>query len=327
VVRYFDESLRRIRALPGVVSAGIVSRLPLSGSWNDAGFVVEGSPEIRAEEQPTALLQAATEGTFAALGVPVLQGRAFGETDRQGATCIVSAALSRKYLGGEALGRRLLVGSRRGPCTVVGVVGNVRHVDLEDERQMAIYRPEMQMPDREVAFAIRSSVPPETLARAVRAALLAVDRDQPVSDVVSLRRSVDDNALLGWRYAAGLAGSFALIALLLSGVGVYAVMAVSVAQRSRELGIRMALGARSPDVVRLVLGQGLKTAGLGIAIGLAVALASARILEGVVYGVAPRDPLTLAVTSLFLFAVAAFACSLPARRATRVDPVAVLRAE
>jgi putative ABC transport system permease protein len=178
-----------------------------------------------------------------------------------------------------------------------------------------------------MAFALRTSAPPATLAAAAREVLFGLDREQPVSDVAPLATVVADNTLLAPRYAAGVLGAFAALALLLSAVGVYGVMAVSVSQREQEMGIRMALGARPGDVLRLVLAQGMRPALVGIVAGALLALATGRSLEGALYGVAARDPLTIAAVSAFLLAVAAAATWLPARRATRVDPMIALRAE
>ena len=326
VVRYYDEALRRLRALPGVESAGAVSRLPLSGSARSAWLAVDGV-EPAPEHKPIALLQAATEGYFEAMRIPLVSGRAFGPEDRTSApTAIVSEPLARKYFAGDALGHRIRLGNDGRWRTIVGVVGPVRHTDLVDAG-IAGYVPQAQDGEREMAFALRTSPPPATVAAAAREALFALDRDQPVSDVAPLASVVADNTLLAPRYAAGVLGAFAALALLLSAVGVYGVMAVSVSQREQEMGIRMALGARPGDVLRLVLVQGLRPAVLGIAAGALLALASGHALEGALYGVAGRDPLTLGAVCAFLFLVAAGATWLPAWRATRVDPMIALRAE
>jgi putative ABC transport system permease protein len=326
VTRYYDEALRRLRALPGVEAAGAVSRLPLGGSALAAWLAVDGV-EPPADRKPISLGQTITEGYFEAMRIPLLSGRAFGPEDRTGATtAIVSEPLARKYFGGDAVGHRIRLGAEGRWRTIVGVVGPVRHTDLVDTG-IATYLPQAQDGEREMTFVLRTSPPPATLASAARDALFGLDRDQPVSDVAPLTDVVADNTLLAPRYATGVLGAFAVLALLLSAVGVYGVMAVSVAQREQEMGIRMALGARPADVLRLVLGQGMRPALAGIAAGALLALASGRALEGALYGVASRDPLTLGAVCLFLLVVAAAANWLPARRATRVDPMIALRAE
>jgi putative ABC transport system permease protein len=326
---YYDEALRRIRAVPGVESAGAVSRAPLGGSAIGTRFSIDGV-ETPPGARPLTLYQTATEDYLESMRIPVLAGRPFGTEDRGGTrTAIVSEALARKYFGGDALGHRIRLGvpGVQGPWrTIVGVVGSVRHVDIADEG-LAVYVPLAQDAQREMTFVVRTQLAPASLGPAVRAALLDLDPDQPVSDVAPLATVVADNSLLTPRYAAGVLGVFAAIALLLSAVGVYGVMAVSVSQREQEMGIRMALGAQSADVLKLVLSQGLRPALAGVLAGAILALASGRALEGALYGVASRDPLTLGAVCLFLLAVAAAANWLPARRATRVDPMIALRAE
>jgi putative ABC transport system permease protein len=282
------------------------------------------------ERRPITLNQTATEGYFEAMRIPLLAGRAFGPEDRGSTrTAIVSEALSRRYFGGEALGHRIRLGvpGLQGPWrTIVGVVGSVRHRNLADDG-VATYIPHAQNARPEMSFVLRTRLPPASLGAAANATLLELDRNQPVSGVAPLSTLIDDNAFLAARYAVGVLGVFAAIALLLSAVGVYGVMAVSVSQREQEMGIRMALGARSGDVLRLVLSQGLRPALAGILAGALLALASGRGLEGALYGVPGRDPLTLAAVCAFLLCVAAAATWLPARRATRVDPMIALRAE
>jgi putative ABC transport system permease protein len=327
VIRYYDTALARIRAIPGVERAGAVSRLPLSGSSADLSFTVEGAG-LPAEKRPATLYQIATDGYFEAMGIPILSGRSFGAEDRAGLdTVIVSQSLARRYLQGQAVGQRIRLGTRGPWRTVVGVVGSVRHRDLGTDAGIAAYVPQAQYAEREMAFVVRTRSSPAGLGPAVRAALFDLDPAQPVSDLAPYRTVLDDNAFLAPRYAAGVLGIFALIALALSTVGVYGVMAVSVNQRQQEMGIRMALGAQRGDVLRLVLAQGLRPALAGIACGAALALASGRALEGVLVGVSGRDPATLLGVCSFLLAVAAAAALLPARRATRADPAAALRAE
>jgi putative ABC transport system permease protein len=326
VVRYFDEALRRLRALPGVEAAGAVGRLPLSGSAMGRRFAVDGV-EPDPDRFPVTLYQPATEGYFESMRIPLIAGRSFGAEDRGAArTAVVSEAFARKYLAGDAVGHRVRLETHGPWRTIVGVAGNVRHIDLTDEG-VAVYVPQAQAAALDMAFTVRTATPPESLGAAALAQLMAIDREQPVSGMEPLAVVVADNTLLTPRYAAGVFGAFAVIALLLSAVGVYGVMAVSVAQREQEMGIRLALGARPADVLRLLLSQGLKPALAGIASGVLLASVSGRALQAALYGVAARDPLTLAAVCFFLLAVAAAATWLPARRATRVDPMIALRAE
>jgi putative ABC transport system permease protein len=332
LVRFSDEALRRLRQLPGVEAASLVSRLPLSGSSRSAWVLPEGMPND-AHEARTALYQSAAPDCFRVLRVPLIAGRGIEPFDAGGspAVAVLSRSLANRLYGSAeaALGHRLRTArSNEAPLrTVVGVAGDVRHLDLQDSMSEAVYVPQAQAPDRTMAFMLRTSAAPLSLAAGARQELRAIDPDQPVSEMATLEKVVDDNVLVGARVTTTLLGTFALVALLLTAIGLYGVMSHSVTQRAREIGIRLALGARPSDVVRLIVRQGTSPVALGLCAGVPLALLSARVLQGLLVEVPAHDPLTFAAVAIFLCAVALAASWAPARRAARTDPAISLRAE
>ncbi|WP_408890369.1 ABC transporter permease [Myxococcus faecalis] len=319
--------LEEVRALPGVSAAAMTSLLPIQRAWNNARYVIEGEPPPEPGTEPRAERRSTSPGFFATVGIPLRQGRDFTAADAapgQPATVIINETLVRRHFpDGQALGRQLRLGT--GPHTIIGVVGDVRQAGL-DKTPLA----ELHVPygrpwgDDSLVLVARTSVPPETLLPSVREAVRRVDSGLPVFRALTMDQVITES--LGFRrLVLGLLGGFAALALVLSTYGLYGVISLLVSQRTRELGIRMALGARPSDVLRLVLGQGARLAGVGIALGLVGALALTRMLESQLYGVTATDPLTfIAVATLFAL-VALLACWLPARRATRVDPLVAMR--
>ena len=328
VARYFDEALRRLSALPGVAAVGAINRLPQSGSWEEMPYLVQGHAE---QVLPKALYQPVMGGYFAAMGIPLLRGRLFEAADRQpGArTVLISEELARREFGErEPLGAQLRLGpSEQEPwLSIVGVVAEVRHRPEADGYKTAIYQPEEVAGRRQLNLVVRAAGEPMALAAAVRAELRALDAEQPISELKPMVEVIRQKAM-PWDYAAGLLGTLAGLALLLGAVGIYGVMAYSVSQRLRELGIRLALGASPRDVVRLVVREGMLPALIGLACGLIAAVLIAPALGGILVDVRPGDALTHAGAALFLGAVALCASWLPARRAASVDPAISLRAE
>ena len=327
VERLLETAVAQLRALPGVEEAAVASALPLSGRWGSASFLVEGAEPQASGRDTVATIQSVSPGYLEAMQIPLRAGRAFTPADREGTldVALVSEPLARRYFpGGDALGKRLRIG-KRWP-TVVGVTDPVKHTDVGDAG-LAIYVPMAQGVGREVAFVVRTSGEPERWIAPVQKTLHALAPEQPISELVPFRTVVADNALLGPRYAAGLLAVLAAIALLLSAVGIYGVMSQWLLARLRELGIRAALGARVGQLLRLALWRGLRPAVIGLAVGLALALAQGKVLRGVLYGVSPDDPRILGSVALVIAMVAVAACFLPARRALRMDPAAVLRQE
>lgn len=323
---FFEEVERRLLALPGVEAAGWVSHLPLSTSNSSLRFEVEGRP-AEPERTLRADFRIASPGYFDALGISRLEGRGFTTGDGPDAppAAIVNRVFADRYLDGEALGRRLLLDGGETPFTVVGVVGDVRHWDLASPPRPEIYVPLAQVPRSTFSMAVRTAGSPEDLFPAIRTQVAALDPDQPVR-LSTLEASVA-RALYLPSLSATLMGSFALTALLLSSVGLAGILAVTVGRRRREIGLRMALGARSAQVVRLVLRQGMLAVLIGGAAGMAGALAVSRLLSSQLFGVDPYDPWTFAGVGLLLAVVALASAWVPARRAARVDPMVALQEE
>ncbi|HEX7049881.1 MAG TPA: ABC transporter permease [Longimicrobiales bacterium] len=317
----------RIEALPGVRTAGVVSNLPLSHSSRSSSFSVEGQPPATPADRPSARMQRITPHYFSAMRIPLVAGRAFDDRDRADAprVAIINQTLARRYFPGEdPLGRGLVIGDRR--WEVVGVVGDVFHQGVGDAVDPEIYLPQAQAPQVAAALAVATEGDPARAAPAIRRAIRDFDADLAIARV----RTMDGWAawfLAPYRLVMGIMAAFALIALVISGVGLYGVISYAVAQRTREFGVRTALGARPRDVLRLVVGQGARLAGIGLALGLAGALAVTPLLGFLLYGVDATDPATLVVVGGLLAGVALLASYVPARRATSIDPMEALRAE
>jgi putative ABC transport system permease protein len=339
VARFYDELLERVRALPGVEEAASVVNIPFGGEgWTEDVHITGTPPAVPGQEQ-SAQLTLASPGYFKAMGIPVLRGRAFGPEDRAGqpGTIIVDEKFARRYFpDSDPLGRQVdnvhpTGEGERPPMTIVGVVGRTRNdppgdsLYLDNLPQAYICTAQMSRAKRTLVVRVRSGDPLQ-LAEPVRRAVLSLDPDVPVSHVATMEQNIAA-MFSSQRLTMILLGSFATLALLLASLGLYGVMALGVAQRTRELGIRLALGAQRSGVLRLVLGQSARLVGVGLALGLAAALGAGRLLAGIVYGVSGLDVQILLLVSMLLAAVALLASYLPARRATRIDPLTALREE
>ena len=328
---FLDRALEQLRAQPGVVSVGTTSTIPLTGSGSKQPYAVEGRPAASVAEQPLAQTRYVTPEYFRAMGIPLRQGRFFREQDREGGAqvVIVSEAMARQlWPGQDPVGKRLTPSFhlQLGPREVVGVVGDVKSSAAEAAPAATMYLPYHQTPRPWMVFVARTASAPGNFVQAASKAFYAVDREQALTDV----RTMDEvlaGSLSGRRFNMTLLIVFAALALVLAAVGVYGVMNYSVALRRRELGIRMALGARTVDVLRLVLGQGLALTLIGVGVGLLGAYALTRLMTSMLYGVAATDLLTFVCVSGVLLAVGLLASYLPARRATKVDPMIALRSE
>ena len=320
---FFDAALQRIRALPGVEAAGTIDDLPL-GDGSAQTLNLEGYPPQR---DPVAVqVRQITPGYVRAMRIPVLRGRDIVESDAE--VMLVSADAAKLFWGADdPIGRRATLPalSKTVLRQVVGIVGDVKQRTLIEATTPTVYF-YTRAPYGRATFAIRTSVPSATLAQPAVAAIRAIDPEQPVADVRTMVQVVDGK-LTPQRFGAVLLGVFAGVALLLAAVGIYSVLSYIVRGRSREIGIRTALGARTADVLRLVVVEGMWPALLGIGVGVIGALASARVIEALVFGVSASDPLTLAAVAATLALVALLASLVPAYRALRLDPVTALRAD
>jgi len=331
---FYDEMLRRVKELPGVESAGMITFLPLSFNGMNFSFSVEGQPSPPDMKLPFALYRVVSPDYFRALGIALQRGRFFDAHDVLDAppVMLINRRLAEKYWPGEdPIGKRLKIGPVDSPSpwlTVVGVVSDVRQTGLY-EQKLEFYVPYAQerrsfMAPRDLV--VRTQQDAASLAAAVRAAVWAVDKDQPVSNVRTMDQ-VFSAAISQERFQALLLGMFATLALLLACVGLYGVISYTVVQRTHEIGVRVALGAQPRDVLRLVIRQGMLLTLAGLVVGIAAGTLLTRVLTDMLFGVTPRDPVTFVAVPVLLLMVAFLACWIPARRATRIDPLIALRYE
>ncbi|MBI2688465.1 MAG: ABC transporter permease [Acidobacteria bacterium] len=328
VTRLFDQIREKAKALPGVQSAGVVSSLPFSGSNSQSSFSIEGRDVAPNQAGPHGEIRIVSWDYFQTMQIPLKAGRLFTDGDRETTepVAVVDENLAKLYWpAGDAVGKRI---RRGGPAWVriAGVVGVVKHSKLDAESKGAYYFVLPQLRTGSLNVMVRTAGDPAALTVALRRDLAAIDKDLPMFDVKTMSERVLDS-LLAQRVAAWLLGVLASVALLLAAVGIYGVLSQTVQQRTAEIGIRMALGAQQGQVLGLVLREGLLLSGIGLAIGAAVALAASRLVEKLLFGVAPADLPTYAAVTLVLGLVAALACLAPAFRASRVDPLVALRYE
>jgi putative ABC transport system permease protein len=329
-VGFYDRAVAAVRQVAGVTGAALVSRLPYSGR-NDARFKIEGRPVSDAQLLPAAEVRLVSPDYFRTMAIPVLQGEAMpdGVDSLSSTYAMVNRTLAeREWKGQSPVGQRIQLAAFGGTpwVTIVGVVNDVRQGAPDQPPLPEFYLSYRLVAGQEMSLVVRTAGDPDALASRVVGAIRSVDATQPVFGVKSMERLLA-NAEAERRFSLLLLSLFAAIALLRSSLGIYGVMAYSTSQRRHEIGIRMALGAASPDVLRLVLRQGMGLVLLGLAIGLFGAWALSRVLAGQLYGTSARDPLTYAAVATLLGAVALAATWLPARRATRVDPMISLRSE
>jgi len=329
---FYKEALQRIRALPGVLSAGATSVLPLSGNNSSGSFRIEGRVVPQGQLSPHGDRWAATTDYFSTMKIPIIRGRFFEDRDTMVSqpVAIIDETMARKYWPDEdPLGKRITFqGGPNNPIwrEIVGIVGHVKHKDLEGESRVQYYIPHSQTQNPFMTLVVRSSGDPASLTGVVRGAIGGLDKDLPVFRVKTMEQFVSDS-MAQRRFAMTLVGIFASVAMALACVGLYGVLSYSIMQRSHEIGIRMALGARAADVLRLVVGQGMLLALAGVALGSVAAFLLTRLMANLLFGVKATDPLTFAAIALLLTLVALVACFAPARRATKVDPIVTLRSE
>jgi putative ABC transport system permease protein len=331
MLAFFDRALEQIRAVPGVVSVGTTTTIPLAGGGSTQPFTVEGRPAGTIAEQPMAQTRYISPDYFRAIGIPLRQGRFFSDYDRDKSVpvVIISEAMARRFWPGEnPIGKRLTPSfhSEQGAREIVGIVGDVKSSGLEVDSAAMMYLPFRQSPRPFLSFVVRTASNPESLIQPVSRAIYSIDKDQALTDVQTLDQ-VLVASLSGRRFNMTLLLTFAGVALLLAAVGVYGVMNYTVTLRRRELGIRMALGAKATDVLRLVLRQGLTLTLIGVGAGLISAYALTRLMATLLYGVTATDYLTFITVPAVLIAVGLLASYVPARRATKVNPTIALRTE
>jgi putative ABC transport system permease protein len=330
-VAFYERLLERVRNMPGVQSAGIISWLPMTPGNAVTSLTVVGRPEPAPGQKPTAAIRIVDPGYFDAMRIPLRRGRSFAPSDRLGSVpvAVISEAMAHKLWPGEdPIGQHVKVDwwHENVSVEIVGVVGDSRHGGLDAEIEPTLFYPFAQESQGGMSLVLRSTLPPATLTRMVRAAVSEMDKGLPVADAVALYHHIAE-MMADRRYPAFVLGLFAALALTLAAVGIYGVLSYTVGQRTREIGVRLALGARPADVLRTVLGDGLRLTLVGVALGATAAGLAAGALGKLLYGVHPLDPVTFAIVTLVLVGVALLAMAAPARRAARVDPMVALRYE
>ncbi|HEV8337699.1 MAG TPA: ABC transporter permease [Candidatus Polarisedimenticolia bacterium] len=323
---FYRRLLDRVEAIPGLRAAGLINILPLSGGYSGDSFLVDEHPPVQPGQEPNAEHRTVSEGYFTAMGIPLRRGRLFTPRDDAQAprVALINEAMARTFFPGEdPMGKHLKYGESR---EIVGIVGNVRHFAVAEEPKPEYYFPFSQEDLSEYTLVVRGSGDPAPLLAPVRAAVRDLDKDLALSNVRTIADLVD-RSVAQPRFRALLLGAFAGLALALAAVGIYGLTAHVVAQRTREIGIRIALGARRSDVLALIVGDGLRPVGVGMAVGLAGTFALTRLLASLLFGVKPADLSTFTAVSFLLGVVTLLACYLPARRATRIDPAVALRDE
>ncbi len=326
---FFSAALAEVRQVPGVTSAALVQATPMSGNWSSTSYLVDGKAAPPPGQEPVAQRNVVSDGYFQTMEIPVLAGREFDSHDRMGSlpVAIVNAELARREWQGEPpLGKRIREVGDSLSYTVVGVVGGARQLNLGEIVGPQLYRPVLQVPFLFSNIVARTVGDPLALLPAVRAAIWAVDRDQPVWGISSMEQLLE-RSTGRLRFTMRLTAGFALLALVLAGVGVYGVISYLVTQRTRDVGIRLAVGATPTQAVAPIMRHGIRLTLLATVLGLAAAAGGTRLLSGQLFGVEPTDPATYGVVALGLATVAVLASWLPARRAARTDPMIVLRGE
>lgn len=330
VIDFYAEVVRRVRAIPGIESAGMTSILPLSGSNSDNSFHIEGRSEVQTKVYPDEEVRGITPDYFRVLQVPLMQGRFFTEADTADApgVVIINQAMAKKYWPGEdALGKRINFGDADPEkikwFTIVGIVSDIHHQGLDIDPKPEFYLPHPQRPYRGMILAVRSAQDPRSVTGTVRKEILAIDPEQPLANVRTLE-TVASESIAPRRLSVFLLGTFATIAMLLAAVGLYGVISYLVVQRTHEIGVRMALGAQRGDVLLLVIRHAMWLVLIGTAIGLAIAFFASRALQAMLYKVGAFDVPTFAGVTFALMAVALLASYIPALRATKADPMLAL---
>jgi putative ABC transport system permease protein len=330
---FFDEVMRRINQLPGVHSAAVAGNLPLTYKGDSMSISVEGVPDPPPDQQPDVIYRAIGPGYFSTMGIPMVRGRDFTAQDNGDSkdVVIISEKTAQQFWPGQdPIGKRLKPGLSTSSSPwreVIGIVKDVRQNDFVASPKRQMYFTYRQLKNTAAnALVVRTNIEPMSLATPVRNSIWSVDKDQTVANIDTMDHIVAQ-AVARQRFSMLLLGLFAALALLLASIGIYGVMSYSVAQRTREIGIRIALGARRIDVLQMTVKQALKLVGMGMIIGLVAAFLLTRVMATLLYGISATDPVTFIGISVVLLAVAILASYVPALRATRVDPMTALRAQ
>lgn len=335
VATFYRQVLERFGAVPGVISVAATTDLPFSGSNTTDNFVIEGRPAIAKEAEPLTEYHVVTPRYFQSMNIPLLAGRDFSESDTKQSpnVVVINEEFARRHFGSESpLGHRLrLQGQQRDPLLIVGVVGNVRHLGLDEQPIAGAFVPYLQDPlstnyARSMRIVARTKSDPGVIAGSLRAELTAMDKSVPVYSLKPMTEYLRDS-LSRRRFSMVLLTAFSGVALMLAALGIYGVISYGVIQRTHEMGIRMALGAQRSDVLRLVVRQAMIVALAGVGIGLLASWALTRLMKSLLFNISVTDPLTFAAIAALMILIALLACLIPARRATKVDPLVALRYE
>ena len=331
--QFYRNLVERVEALPGVESAGAIQFLPFRANFLNSRisvwpFRVPGAPPVREGQEPLADFRVVTPHFFTALGIPLRHGRFFGERDQRNAPAVIiinEAMAKRHRLGENPVGKRLLLPPwDQPPREIVGVVGDVKLYSLDWAVEPAMYVPHSQQPGEVMSLVVHSRQDRQALTSAIRHQVEALDPEQPIADVRAMQAVMSDSTMLR-RLAMGMIGAFAVLALVLATVGIYGLTAYTVSQRTHEIGLRMALGARGADILRHIVGRGAVVALIGVALGTAGALGVAHLLKSFLFGIASTDPVILVGAPVALLGIAVLASYFPARRAAKLAPVTILR--
>jgi len=326
---FFQQLMDRIKALPGVDGASAVVTLPLTGAFESTDLILAGQQSLPNAQRPEADYTTVTPDFFRTMQIPLLQGRQFTTQDTKGTpgVIIINDILARMCWPGEdPIGKHFTVGFEKTPREIVGVVASIKQTRLDAAGRPAMYMPHLQSPSSGMTVLVRTSGAPLAMAAAVREQVWAIDKNVPVTHLQTMDQVFGDSVAQP-RFSMLVVGLFAALALVLASVGIYGVMAYSVSRRAHEIGVRMALGARTGQVLKLVLKEGMTLTLMGIAVGLFGAFALTRLIATLLFGVSAKDPFTFISVAALLAAVALVACYIPARRATKVDPLVALRYE
>ncbi|HET6648048.1 MAG TPA: ABC transporter permease, partial [Pyrinomonadaceae bacterium] len=326
---FFQETLNRLQTLPGVLSAGATTALPLTLELSGSDFRIEGHPEPEAGKEMLIHTRSASPGYFGTLGISLLKGRDFSDRDKSDAPkiAIINNELVRTYFANEdPLGKRITFDDGQSWISIVGVIGDVKQLGLDSSAKPEVYFPYLQVSEPTMSLVVRTASDPLSLAAGVKNEVQAIDKDLPIDEAKTMQQLLAES-VSGRRFNMLLLSMFASVALVLAVVGIYGVMSYTVTQRTHEIGIRVAIGAQSRDVFRMVIGQGMRLTIIGIAFGLVGAFGLTRLMTSMLFGVEPTDTATFVTIAVLLTVVALVACYIPGRRATKVNPLVALRYE